>query len=1020
MFCRFKFPCGRGRLSALLVSVLALPFAASTAVAQEEDGEDEQIEEIVTVGSQIRGANIRDALAVSVISAEEIENIGVDSGDELLEFMAEQGQNFFNEAENISGGVNAARGDIGAYNLRNLGTGNTLVLLNGRRVVNAASYQTERIGGSFIPVNTANSQTLPVFGLERIEVLRDGASAIYGADAVAGVVNYVMKNDFEGFSIRARYADFEGLSRSDHKLTLEWGKNFNDGQTNLSVFGSYYHRDPVFAQEDPRWAISDHRSQIPEGSPFEGDTSFRRDSANSGFGQFDLRTGGSTPSSCDPATEVCGPYGLQSLGVTDRLGQFQLYPFGDADCSWEHPLWTSACGENNSESIIRHNLNEHRDLYSDLDRLNLFVFLNHDFGNGLESYTELSAYRSETVLRRHRNTRLGAVAKYRVAADAYYNPFGPCGSPNRLPDSIIGTAVPCEGVELEIDNYGWVEAPRVVNNDGEVFRFVQGFRGELGNWDWDTGIVWSKATKEDITNNRISNTLIQDALNGTTETAYNPFNPGGVTNVEQALIDVRRDNETELTLVDFKLSNAELFDMPAGPVGFLTGIEWREESFVDDRDPRLDGTETFTDNSGNTYPFVSDVMNSSPTSDSKGSRDVFAAFVEFQVPLFETLDLQAALRYEDFSDVGDTTVGKVAIGWRPWEPLLIRGSWSEAYRVPNLVTVNETGVARSNTVTDYVCDTVDPDGDTLYGGGCSYSIQRTAGGSDLLIAEESTNTSIGVVWDIADWLTVTVDWWAIEKDDTIGLFGESNHTALDLLRLIEAGTGNCASGPGNAAVVRADPSTLTQEELDLFTAAALCPVGEAQRVDDVYQNLDTRKINGHDIGIYVNHETRSIGEFNFSYVGTRLDEFEQLAGGASAELLEAQESGVLPPDVDVLGFDNLVRQNGNPRWKHTARLNWRMGNWGASVTGARVTDVVETRAGLGSDDSVWVIEPMSTYNASVDYRFDTFADTNARIRLGVLNMTDARASLSTQYFGYMADVNRDLPRSWYLDLKLDF
>ena len=102
----------------------------------------------------------------------------------------------------ISGGVNSARGDIGAYNLRNLGTGNTLVLLNGRRLVNAASYQTEEVGGSFIPVNTVNSQSLPVSGLERVEVLRDGASAIYGADAVAGVVNYVMKSDFDSGRVR--------------------------------------------------------------------------------------------------------------------------------------------------------------------------------------------------------------------------------------------------------------------------------------------------------------------------------------------------------------------------------------------------------------------------------------------------------------------------------------------------------------------------------------------------------------------------------------------------------------------------------------------------------------------------------------------------------------------------------------------------------------------------------------------------------------------------------------------------
>ena len=168
-------------LAASVASAMLLSAASAPLFAQQE------IDEIVVVGSQIRGAQISDALPVSIMNELDIEALGVNSGDELLEFMAEQGQNFFIESENISGGVNPARGDIGAFNLRNLGTGNTLVLLNGRRVVNSAAYQTESVGGSFVPVNTVNVQSIPVTGLRRTEVLREGASAIYGADAVAGV-----------------------------------------------------------------------------------------------------------------------------------------------------------------------------------------------------------------------------------------------------------------------------------------------------------------------------------------------------------------------------------------------------------------------------------------------------------------------------------------------------------------------------------------------------------------------------------------------------------------------------------------------------------------------------------------------------------------------------------------------------------------------------------------------------------------------------------------------------------------
>ena len=243
------------RLYEGLAAMCALAMCWSGQVlAQDEAEEDEPIEEITVTGTQIKGARISDALSVSVIQAVEIEAMGVSSGDELFDQMPEMGQNYFNDAEMHSGGVNAVRGDVGAFNLRNMGTGNTLVLLNGRRMVNAAGYQTEEVGGAFVPVNSVNSNSLPVYGIERAEVLRDGASASYGADAVAGVVNTVLKKDFEGFNFRARFDDYENLPRNDERINLEWGRNFNDGRTNIGVFADYYHRDRVNAQDDPKWA----------------------------------------------------------------------------------------------------------------------------------------------------------------------------------------------------------------------------------------------------------------------------------------------------------------------------------------------------------------------------------------------------------------------------------------------------------------------------------------------------------------------------------------------------------------------------------------------------------------------------------------------------------------------------------------------------------------------------------------------------------------------------------------------
>jgi iron complex outermembrane receptor protein len=973
----------------LVVLGAALLLQASTTFAADE------LEEVVVVGTQIKGAQISDALPVTVITEADIEALGVNSGDELLEYMAEQGQNFFSESENISGGVNSARGDIGAFNLRNLGTGNTLVLLNGRRMVNSAAYQTEAVGGSFVPVNTTNVQSLPVTGLRRAEVLKDGASAIYGADAVAGVVNYVLKDDFDGLRISFRVDDYDNIPRNDERFTIEWGSDFNEGRTNVGAFLNYFSRDRVNSQDDPRWTNSDFRSRTP--APFNNNTTFRNDSANSSFGQFDLRSSVS-------GTGLSGP-------ITDGSGEFETFPTGHPNCVFA--INAETCGARDGNGTFRYNLNDNRDLYSELERINLFSYITHEISDSMEAFGELSWYYSDTSTIRHPSTPLSAVAKLRVAPDAFYNPFGPCGSPNRL-DALFaaeGATVPCSGLQFELDNYRFDQVPRVVDVDGDTFRVVGGLRGNWGEWDWEGAVTWSRAERTDVTHNRISNTLLQAALNDTTAAGFNPFSHTlAGSNLSQALIDVKRENEQELQMIDFKMSKANIFELPAGAVGFVGGIEFRDESFEDLRDPRLNGTIQFTDNSGNTFPFISDVVNSSPTSDSSGDRQVTSLFGELAVPVLDNLDLQLALRYEDFSDVGSTTVGKIAFGYRFVEQILFRGSFSEAYRVPNLVTINEAQVARSNTRDDFVCLFVDPTEATL---DCSYGIQRTAAGSRSLEPEQSDNTSFGIVIDPIENLTITVDVWEIEKDDTIGLFGEENHIALELLGLIQAGNGSCAGLVGNPAVVR-DPTSIDPTNQGLFDAAGICYQGDVARVDDQYANLDTRTIKGHDIGIYYSLDTKW-GNFDLKYVGAFLDEYEQEAGGAAAALVAAKASGTLPASVPVVGFSSLKGVDGNPTRKDTVRLDWTYGDWKVAATSLHYDDFTQNL----SDGRAFKVGSMTTYNLNFAYKFTMFNEIASRARLGINNVTDERAPLADDSFGYFADQHRDLGRYYYLDFQFD-
>ena len=983
-----------GRFTGLVV----LPLLA---LWQPTFAADETMEEIVVVGTQIKGASISDALPVSVMNADDLEALGVDSGEELLENMAEMGTNYFNEAENISGGVNSVRGDMGAFNLRDLGTGNTLVLLNGRRLINSPGFQTELVGGSFVPANTVNSNLLPVSGLERVEVLRDGASAIYGADAVAGVVNTVLKKDFEGFSIRAKVRDYQHFDRGGNTLTAELGKNFNEGRTNLGIFFNYFDRDRVRADEDTRMGAGDLRDYV-EGTPWEGSTSFRNTSANSLYGQFD-------------AISNISSFGITNV-ITDRSGEFEIFPAGDERCAVELPGY-GTCLAPDGQGVVRRNVNDFRDVSGALERTSLFVYLNHELDNGMESFTELSFYYYDTNTRRHASAPFSS-SRLEVGSNNYYNPLGPCGSPNRLPDSIIGADVPCEGVQLLIDNYRFAEVPRVVDNKGSTYRILQGFRGTWGDWDWETAISHSAAERDDVTRNRVSNTLMQEALNDPTAAAYNPFSAGLDSNIERALVDVYRRSETELATFDVKFTNPSLFDVPAGPVGLATGFEYRKESFEDHRDPRLDGRIRFTDRDGDTFPLVSDVVNSSPTPSNDGDRNVVSLFAELQVPVLETLDMQLALRYEDFSDIDEsTTVGKIALGWRPHTRVLVRGSWSEAFRAPNLVTVNEKIVARSNSNrTDYTClyaaeNGGDPGQDVL---DCVNTTQRTAVGSDGLKPEESENYSFGLVVEPIDNLTLTLDYWSIEKEDTIGLFGTENHMLLDLMIRLQAGNANCATAAVNPNVDRGTPGA---DETAIYRAAGMCPAGDVNFVADEYANLDTRTVEGHDVGVYYTADT-AIGTFNFRYVATFLDTYEQEGGSLASQIESAQASGLVPANYPIVGLGDLEGKDGNIEDKQTFGIIWAKNDYRFSVSGLRKGEFYQSSLTLG-DGTRWKIDAMTTYNASFDYT-TTISDIGTRFRLGVNNFTDERAPLADRYFGYFADVHSNYGRSYYLDVKLNF
>jgi len=961
---------------------------ASNALAEQSvssDPNEPVLEEITVVGTQIRGAKIAGALPVSVLGQADLDALGVDSGEELLEAMPEMGLNFFTEQEDTSGGVNSARGDIGAYNLRNMGVGNTLVLLNGRRLVNAAGYQTELLGGDYVPTLTVNSNVLPTLGLERVEVLKDGASAIYGADAVAGVVNNVLQKDFEGAEVITKFAGYDHFDANDVTINAKFGKSFNEGATNVTLMVDYYDRERIRASEDARWGNSDHREVLADDSPWKSSTAFR----NLYSYQY-------------PQLDQSG-----KNDFTDSAGEFQVLPMTDSKCSGVKAVdtgyGTCILPDTTSDNYYL-NPGAYRDFRSELQRTNVFAFINHDLGNGMELFSEIGFYQSEST-RQNEPAGTSSSAPLGVAGTNYYT--------NNLE---VNGEYPLAGLKLRLDGWRPPFYPRIVNNEKDTTRFLIGLRGTAGDWDWETAFLTSTAKTEDLTNNRLSNTLMEEGFADATAAAINPFALSvSDSNIEQAMIDVRRNDESELNLIDFKLSNSEVFSLPGGAVGLLVGFEYREESYEDDRDPRLDGTIAFEADNGDTFPFVSDVLGSSPTTDSRGDKEVTSLFVEAQIPILESLSAQVAGRYEDISDTGSTSVGKIALRWDATDWLLFRASTQTAFRAPNLVQVNQAQVARFGTTVDAVYQYISGNDKDVRD--YDWTMQRYAEGAEGLKAEESTNSSIGFVLQPLDGMIITYDAWKIEKDNTIGLFGRANNTILDLALLIANGPNNCEGFAGNPATVREDAADLGEDDLALFAAAGICPVGEAYRILDEYINMATRTLEGQDFSFTWDFET-GLGDFGIRYNAVFTDTFEQVPTGPFAPIEAAYASGAIPAYVTLTGFGNQLGIDGNYDEKHSLRLSYSKGNWGGSLTGLKKGSFVQASLTL-ADGTEYVIPAMTTYNASMHYKFK-IGDYNARLRLLVKNLSDERAPTADRFFGYFADAHQDLGRNYQLDLRLRF
>jgi len=1000
--------CDSQTLRALVLSagLIVSAGAAAQQGAAPQAAREEDLVEVVIVGSQIRGTKITEVLPVTVVDKEDIIATAAVSGDDLFRSIPQAGDVQFQEAR-TTGNLNDARGDTSSINLRSLGTGNTLMLLNGRRVVPAPGTQTE----NFVPVQTANTNAFPVAGVRRVEVLRDGAAAIYGTDAVAGVVNTVLENDYEGARLEAQYGGSDGTPHRETTVNLKAGTRLNDG-TRVAVYAGFYTRNRLLATDRDYAASEDHRWKVAD-TPWAGDTAFDNRTTSSPWGSFTVI----------PST-VAVRQGTTALTTS---GVFRVEPTSNtaAGCSsttYNGNLCLRAGTITGAvDRELRYNENADRTLRGAVDRYNAFATISREIGD-VEVFGEAGFYRASLSGLREQSAPL-ASAVISVPASNYYNPFGAStiggvANPNRLPNLVN---VPAAGLPLRITTYRPVDTgPRVYEVTDDSTRLLAGVRGERAGFDWESAIVYSWAKTDDFTTNAVSNTLFQQSLAKATPDAYNPFNggnqqvysgadttPNNAGTIAGFLVGVNRISETTLAMWDLKVSRPDVVALPGGDVGIASGLEVRRESYVDNRDPRLDGTIKYTDVVTN-ITYGTDVMGASPSPDVRAHRSIMSAYLELavpvvspamEIPLVKSVDMQLAARTERYSDFGTVTKPKVALNWTMTDWLALRGSASQAFRAPNLPQFYSSGTQVSNTRTDFSF--------------CRLNAVTCAGASTIEVRsgnqglgpEEADNLSAGLVLEpslpeSAGKLTLSVDFWSIKQTEVIGIEGGQVQLLYDyLLRL---------DGQSNPNLVRDAPVGTNR-------------VGQLLQINDNYFNITPRQLEGLDASLRYELRRTKFGNFTFTVNAAKLTKFEQQATEMARKVIDANNAGRFGPGIVVTAAGNQIGINGNPEWRGSASLTWRQQQWRAGMFVNYVGSVFDTGP-AAVNGQLFEVDRWTTMSVYGQYDFrrrDDILDQTS-LRLGVRNIEDKDPPVTSTNFGYFGSLANATGRYVYVTLSKSF
>jgi iron complex outermembrane recepter protein len=858
-----------------LLSAGAQTFFAASAGAQTAPADQpaQTLQEVVVTGSLIKRTNTETPSPVQVISQQDLQNSGFNSVSDVLLNLASNGQGTLNQGF----GQAFASGGSGIA-LRGLTVGDTLTLIDSKRMI---AYPLSDDGQrSFVDISA-----IPFDAVESIEILKDGASALYGADAIAGVVNVKLRETYVGTQVTAEYGATQHWDGNTLRLAAitGWGDLANDGYN-------------VYATLDWR------RQQLIWGTSRSGPWTNLDWSGYPGG----LNTNG-------------GAIGAQNLTYPDSVTGYLLnpttpnaagvYPNG-LPAEEFLPGCTAALQAANKCLFTFPG-----QIQPPTEQTNFLAKLTKAFASDwklivtaslFDSAAQQTAPPTEPVFGHLlQNTGAEAGSLPLVAWEPGSNPtlkiYPALSLPANSPLNPYGTG-PLGAAATLVYSFPDI-GPWVTNTDTKTYRLFGEVRGSAGGWDLDGYVGLMYARMSYTFDGGLVPAAAQAALN---DGSYVP-GAGAAANAN-ALASMAPQASSApsstLDIADFHGTH-ELFQMPGGALTLVAGAQYFHKAQNDTAPPSIlagtqEGVTNFT----------------------VGSQDVTAGFLELGGKVFPQLEANAAVRYDHYDTYGGQATPKFGLKYTPVETFTLRGTWGKGFRAPSISEAGDSGTVfgLGNTYDAVLC----PNGKTnvagTYNQYCSYPLTGISPSNPALKAVTSTNATFGVIFEPSRAFNVSVDWYRIQLNNDIvnaSATGALTQTFSSLERGPQAVLPVCINTTTNGT-----PCT---------TANVLTPVGTPAFLVFPYLNAATTKTSGIDVDLRSYLSFDQVGKFTFSLNYTYISQYEITAAGQTFY-------------VDgTHGPSSISGDTGNPKQRAVASLTWEQGRatatLSANYTGSfRITD----------------------------------------------------------------------------------